>query len=255
MLRQSLQRVLWRRCRNISNICGRTASKNHVMSGSQSKEIEKLILEETKISSEHLTPNIPLHLITQDCRLFHKPQLVEEDKVFKNDPFWAFYWPGGQALSKYILENANLVEGKTILDVGSGCGATSIAAIQKKAKYSVANDIDEVAGIAALMNAKLNKIDLAKLHISEENLIGMNVSEEIVFIGDLFYDDEIAEILLPWLHKLSSENKIILIGDPGRHGITENRLKFMKKLATYELTENCCIENKGFSSVNVWRFQ
>ncbi|XP_013104808.1 electron transfer flavoprotein beta subunit lysine methyltransferase [Stomoxys calcitrans] len=222
---------------------------------SLNKEIEGTIIKETKITCDHLTPDIPLYLITQECRLFHKPQIIENDKVFKNDPFWAFYWPGGQALSKYVLENADLVRGKSVLDVGSGCGATSIAAIRKEAKYCVANDIDEVAGIAALFNAKLNKIDVEKLQISVQNLIGTNVSEDIIFIGDLFYDEEIAEILLPWLHQLSSEDKVILIGDPGRHGITENRLKFMRKLATYELTENCCIENKGFSSVNVWRFQ
>ncbi|XP_005186823.2 electron transfer flavoprotein beta subunit lysine methyltransferase [Musca domestica] len=218
-------------------------------------EIEQDILRETKISRQHLTPNIALHLITPECRLFYEPQLNEENQVFKNDPFWAFYWPGGQALSKYVLETPELVKGKSVLDVGSGCGATSIAAIQKTAKYAIANDIDEVAGIAALLNAKLNQIDIKKLFISNDNLIGSNVTEDLVFIGDLFYDEEIAEILLPWMHKLSSNGKIILIGDPGRHGITENRLKFMRKLATYELTENCCIENKGFSTVNVWRFQ
>ncbi|XP_061400257.1 electron transfer flavoprotein beta subunit lysine methyltransferase-like [Musca vetustissima] len=221
----------------------------------QRRDIEQTILRETKISRQHLTPDIALHLITQECRLFYEPQLDEENKVFKNDPFWAFYWPGGQALSKYVLESPELVNGKSVLDVGSGCGATSIAAILKSAKYAIANDIDEVAGIAALMNAQLNRIDTSKILISEDNLIGSNVAEDIVFIGDLFYDEEIAEILLPWLQKLSTNGKIILIGDPGRHGITENRLKFMHKLATYELTENCCIENKGFSTVHVWRFK
>lgn len=111
------------------------------------------------------------------------------------------------------------------------------------------------AAYAAVLNAKLNNIDLEKLHTSSDNLIGCNINEDIIFIGDLFYDEEIAEILLPWLHKCSSEGKLILIGDPGRHGLTENRLNFMKKLATYELTENCCIENRGFKYVNVWRFK
>lgn len=36
-----------------------------------------------------------------------------------------------------------MVKGKSVLDVGSGCGATSIAAIMRNAKYSVANDIDD----------------------------------------------------------------------------------------------------------------
>ena len=111
------------------------------------------------------------------------------------------------------------------------------------------------AGYAALLNANLNEIDVGKLLVSNDNLIGSNIPEDIIFIGDLFYDEQIAEILLPWLHKCSSDGKLIFIGDPGRHGLTENRLNFMKKLATYELTENCCIENRGFKFVNVWRFQ
>ena len=105
--------------------------------------IKKTILAETLVSYEHLTPEIGLYLITPECRLFTEPQLTEKDKIFEEDPFWGFYWPGGQALSKYILENPKVVEGKTILDVGSGCGASSIAAIMVNAKYCVANDIDE----------------------------------------------------------------------------------------------------------------
>lgn len=112
-----------------------------------------------------------------------------------------------------------------------------------------------VAGYAALLNANVNKIDFDKFLISSDNLIGSSVTEDIIFIGDLFYDEQIAEILLPWLHKCSADGKLIFIGDPGRHGLTENRLNFMKKLATYELTENCCIENRGFKFVNVWRFK
>ncbi|XP_065368490.1 electron transfer flavoprotein beta subunit lysine methyltransferase-like [Calliphora vicina] len=235
---------------------GRVFSRGtHVMSGLQNKQIEENILKETKISREHLTPEIPLYLITPECRLFHEPQLDVENRIFENDPFWAFYWPGGQAISKFVLENPEMVKDKSVLDVGSGCGATSIAAIMKNAKYAVANDIDDAAGYAALLNAKLNKINMEKLQTSSDNLIGCDVSEDIIFIGDLFYDEEIAEILLPWLHKCSNEGKLIFIGDPGRHGLTENRLNFMKKLATYELTENCCIENRGFKNVNVWRFQ
>lgn len=44
---------------------------------------------------------------------------------------------------RFVLENPDIVKDKSVLDVGSGCGATSIAAIMKKAKYAVANDIDE----------------------------------------------------------------------------------------------------------------
>jgi len=50
----------------------------------------------TVICTNHLTPEIKLHLITEQCKLWHLPI----DQCLFNDPFWAFYWPGGQAISR-----------------------------------------------------------------------------------------------------------------------------------------------------------
>lgn len=212
----------------------------------------KQIEENTKITRNHLTPEIALRLITPECRLFHEPITDESERIFENDPFWGFYWPGGQALSRFILDNPNVVKSKTVLDVGSGCGASSIAAMMSKAKSVTANDIDSIASLAALLNANLNNLEIKT---SEQNLIGEpNIKGDVILLGDLFYDVEFAENLLPWLQKLQNQGKTIYVGDPGRHGLTENRLKFMEKLATYELTENCCIENNGFKNVFVWKF-
>lgn len=98
------------------------------------------IKRNTQISKDHLTPSIALHLITKDCNIYHQQN---GHKTFPEDPFWAFYWPGGQALSKYILEHPELVKGKTVLDVGSGCGASAIAAKIRGAERVIANDIDK----------------------------------------------------------------------------------------------------------------
>ena len=32
-----------------------------------------------------------------------------------NPPFWAFAWPGGQAIARYILDNPSLVKNKNVL--------------------------------------------------------------------------------------------------------------------------------------------
>lgn len=88
-----------------------------------------------------------------------------------------------------------------------------------------------------------------------ENRIGAMCDENLILVGDVFYDDEIASIIIPWLEKLRLSGKEIMIGDPGRHGLTAVRQKLLTKLATYELPENACIENHGFKFVNVWRFK
>ncbi|XP_036218790.2 electron transfer flavoprotein beta subunit lysine methyltransferase isoform X2 [Bactrocera oleae] len=205
-------------------------------SGTHLKDIERVILQETKISRDHLTPEIALHLITPECRLFHEPvPNVNVTNLFKEDPFWAFYWPGGQAISRYVLDNPSLVAGKSVLDVGSGCGASAVAALTHKAKYVVANDIDEAAGCAVLLNAQLNGVDIERLHICTKNLI---IASQ-----------------LPWLQSLRKAGKQILVGDPGRHGLTADRRRHMRLLAKYELTESGCIENNGFRFVNVWEWR
>ncbi len=42
----------------------------------------------------------------------------------------------------YILDNSEVVGGKSVLDVGCGCGASSIAAVLSGAEAVLANDID-----------------------------------------------------------------------------------------------------------------
>ncbi|XP_054737586.1 electron transfer flavoprotein beta subunit lysine methyltransferase-like [Anastrepha obliqua] len=231
--------------------------------GINRNDIERIIIKETKISRDHLTPEIALHLITPECRLFHEPvPAVDSAKLFKGDPFWAFYWPGGQAISRFILDNPSLVTGKSVLDVGSGCGASAVAALMHNAKYVVANDIDEVAGYAAVLNAQLNEANSTLLHICTDNLIATSTStaphlikEDLILLGDVFYDEEFAAVLQPWLKSLRNAGKQILVGDPGRHGLTADRRRLMRRLAKYELTESGCIENNGFRFVNVWELK
>lgn len=43
---------------------------------------------------------------------------------------------------RYLLDNPEVVRGKSVLDLGSGCGATAIAAKMSGASRVLANDID-----------------------------------------------------------------------------------------------------------------
>ncbi|ELK27180.1 Methyltransferase-like protein 20 [Myotis davidii] len=100
----------------------------------------KAFLEEnTEVtSSGSLTPEIRLRLLTPRCKFWWE----RADLWPHSDPYWAIYWPGGQALSRYLLDNPDVVRGKSVLDLGSGCGATAIAAKMSGASRILANDID-----------------------------------------------------------------------------------------------------------------
>nr|XP_031835763.1 uncharacterized protein LOC116428350 isoform X1 [Nomia melanderi]XP_031835764.1 uncharacterized protein LOC116428350 isoform X1 [Nomia melanderi]XP_031835767.1 uncharacterized protein LOC116428350 isoform X1 [Nomia melanderi]XP_031835768.1 uncharacterized protein LOC116428350 isoform X1 [Nomia melanderi]XP_031835769.1 uncharacterized protein LOC116428350 isoform X1 [Nomia melanderi] len=115
-------------------------------------DLVRAIARNTEISRDHMTPEIGLHLLTPNCHLYHAPFLnaLEEDEARKavfTEPFWSIYWPGGQALTRFILdEGKSLFSGSAktkVLDVGCGCGAAAIAAKLVGAGIVVANDIDK----------------------------------------------------------------------------------------------------------------
>ncbi|XP_051175987.1 electron transfer flavoprotein beta subunit lysine methyltransferase-like [Leptopilina boulardi] len=233
-------------------------------------EIEKVILKNTEITQAHLTPELKLHLLTTNCPLYHATTETTQstnansamEKIFFQDPFWSIYWPGGQVLTRFILDKGikllsndnNDKSNLRVLDLGSGCGASAIAAKLVGARQVLANDIDPVACVAILMNAKLNNVDL---RVSKENLIERKLNEQlfnVILIGDLLYDEKIAEKLIPWLERSLKVGSQIYLGDPGRHPLTEDLKKRMSPICKYALPENVKRENYGFDTATVWRF-
>lgn len=46
-------------------------------------------------------------------------------------------------MSRFIEEHPEVVRGKVVLDIGSGCAASAIAAVKAGARSAIANDIDK----------------------------------------------------------------------------------------------------------------
>lgn len=218
----------------------------------KSKHFEDVIEREFEIVTNQLVPELKLHLITPNCRLFHSK--IDETFPFQSDPFFAFFWPGGISITRYIFDNLSFVKNKSILDFGSGSGAIAIASKMCGAKCALANDIDHVASIAAKMNAKLNQVEI---DTESKNLINnqLTLNYDVIFLGDVFYDEEFAVSILPWINNLIKNGKQVITGDPGRHALKNKFELKLKLLNRYELPENVCIENHGFQYTNVWQLQ
>ncbi|XP_050090359.1 electron transfer flavoprotein beta subunit lysine methyltransferase-like [Anopheles aquasalis] len=220
-------------------------------------DVRSKILSNTVVSRHHMTPEIALHLITPECAIYHQP--IGPDFPFNNDPFWGFFWPGGQALTRFILDYKDRFRGKSILDLGCGCGASTVAALQVQASHVIANDIDPDALQATLLNVEINGVMNGRmLSLNDSNFVGRDsgvIDCDVILIGDMFYDKDIAADLHPWMQRLARHGKEIFVGDPGRHGITETGvLREMEHMVQYKLPNNVCLENNGFSHVNVWQF-
>ncbi|XP_076647912.1 uncharacterized protein LOC143356259 isoform X2 [Halictus rubicundus] len=114
-------------------------------------EVVRAISSNTEISRNHMTPEIELFLLTPNCDLYHAPfsSVLEADETKRRvfaEPFWSIYWPGGQALTRFILDHGKNIfssSAKRVLDLGAGCGAAAIAAKLVGAETVVANDIDK----------------------------------------------------------------------------------------------------------------
>ncbi|XP_023340438.1 electron transfer flavoprotein beta subunit lysine methyltransferase isoform X4 [Eurytemora carolleeae] len=91
-----------------------------------SRVTEEFIKQNLTISTDHLTPEIKLLLISHNSPLYTQP--IQDSSSSLQDPWWTIYWPGGQVLSRYFLDFPHLVQGKHVLDIGSGCGALSLVA-------------------------------------------------------------------------------------------------------------------------------
>jgi len=79
---------------------------------------------------------IRLHLAEDVMGLWQRTE--DELGTGQPPPFWAFAWPGGQALARYVLDHPGLVAGRRVLDLGSGSGLVAIAAAMAGAAAVVA---------------------------------------------------------------------------------------------------------------------
>lgn len=95
------------------------------------------------------------------------------------------------------------------------------------------------------------------IDILSKNILFDDCSQwEVIIVGDMFYSKDIADVLWKWLEGLRNRGHTILIGDPGRHCFKPERhlQNRLQKLEEYNLTENCCLENRGFSTASIWMF-
>jgi predicted nicotinamide N-methyase len=162
---------------------------------------------ELKPVTPFLCPELRLWLLPPDA-----PSWYAVDPSALGMPYWAFAWPGGQVLARFLFDHPEYVRGKRVLDFGSGCAIEGIAAAKCGARVLCA-DVDPLAGKLALRNAELNEV---RVEVTEEDLIGEDVDVELILAGDVCYSPELAARLVPWLEAQNRRGVMVLMGDPLR---------------------------------------
>ncbi len=201
----------------------------------------------TALHEPPLIPEIRLHLASEIVPIW---QMTEEEleKSGLPPPFWAFAWAGGQALSRYILDNPAVVSGKSVLDFGSGSGLIGIAAAKSGGNPVLCADIDSFAVEAIKLNAAANGVGIGA---TAEDLVGVeNRGWEVILVGDMCYERPLAERIEAWLRRLAAEGVEVLIGDPGRTYLPKSGLE---KLVSYAVKTTRELEDTDVRNTSVWR--
>lgn len=203
----------------------------------------------TRLLSPPLVPEIILHLAEESLPIWRRTE-EELGELNVPPPYWAFAWAGGQAVSRYLIDNAHLVVGRTVLDLGAGAGLASVAAAKAGAREVLAADIDLVSLAATALNATANSVTVATT--SNDLLSTTPPQFDVIIVGDLFYERTLADRVLAFIEAAVARNPapLILIGDPQRSYFPRNRFE---RLAEYRVPVTRELEDSEIKLTAVWK--
>jgi predicted nicotinamide N-methyase len=204
------------------------------------------IREQTALTTPALVPEIRLHLATEVTPLWRASETMLATRNIP-PPYWAFAWPGGQALARYVLDRPETVCGRRVLDFAAGSGLVGIAAAQAEAAVVIAADIDAHAAAAIGLNAAANN---AAIDIVTDDLIGRPSGWDLVLAGDVCYEQPMAGRTIAWLRTLAAAGTEVLLGDPGR---TYRPQDGLRELARYQVPTSLELETRTLCDTAVWR--
>ena len=168
-------------------------------------EARAFVLEHAELMQPGLVPEIKLWLAINPFEI-HQAQ----HELVGNQPFWAFAWGGGQAISRWLLDHPESVAGKRVLDVGSGSAIEAIAALKAGARTAVANDTDPISCAAARLNAEANGV---ALDITAVDILGTDPDADVILIGDVFYLPDLVTRVGTFLERAQRRGAAIYFGD------------------------------------------
>jgi predicted nicotinamide N-methyase len=194
-----------------------------------------------------LVPEVRLHLATEITPIWQATEawLAEHDV---RPPFWAFAWPGGQALARHVLDHPETVAGRRILDFAAGGGIAAIACARAGAALVEAAEIDPLAATAIRLNAATNRAAVAAL---AQDVVGSACRWDLILCGDVCYEAPMTAHILPWMRRMAASCEV-WIADPGRAYLPRAGLR---RFATYRVPTTLELEDRAERVVELYRLE
>jgi predicted nicotinamide N-methyase len=204
----------------------------------------QFVRDHTRPARPSLVPEVTLHVADDVVALW---EAIEKERGVAptEPPFWAAAWPGGQALARFVLDAPATVAGRSVLDLGSGSGLVAVAAALAGAVRVVASEIDPFGHAAIEVNAAANGI--GRVAVVGDVLEEAPPPVDVVLAGDVCYDREMSERVLPWLQAARARGAEVFLGDPGRPYVPVARLL---SVATFDVPDT---EGPHVRRTTVWK--
>jgi predicted nicotinamide N-methyase len=199
----------------------------------------------TAIGHAPLVPEIALYLASEITPIWQATEAWLAERGVA-PPFWAFAWPGGQALARHILDDPAVVAGRRVLDFAAGGGIAATACALAGARMVEAAEIDPLARAAIALNAAANRVALT---VPDADVVGDDCRWDLILCGDVCYEAPMTSRILPWLHRMAAQAEVWL-ADPGRAYLPRERLT---AFATYRVPTTLELEDCTEREVTLYR--
>ena len=208
----------------------------------------EMIAELTELRGVPLVPEIWLHQAGEPVSAWQRVEQVT-GQTGLDPPFWAFAWPGGQAMARYLLDHPETVAGRRVIDLASGSGLVAIAAARAGAATVTAYDIDPLAAAAITVNAAANHVAVRAVCA---DILGRDEFPDdvgLMLVADAFYERDLACRVMGFLDRARARGVAVLVGDLGRAYLPRDRLR---PLAAYDVPGLGALEDRDVKRTTVW---
>jgi predicted nicotinamide N-methyase len=208
----------------------------------------EMIAELTELRAVRLVPEIWLYQADEPVGVWQRVEQAA-GRTGLDPPFWAFAWPGGQALARYLLDHPQTVAGRAVIDLASGSGLAAIAAARAGAAAVTAYDVDPLAAAAITMNAAANGVAVRAVCADILGRDEVPGGAGLVLVADAFYERDLACRVMRFLGRARACGAAVLVGDLGRAYLPADRLR---PLAAYDVPGLGALEDRDVKRTTVW---
>lgn len=150
------------------------------------------------------------------------PEELIDEEAFERDerlPYWADLWPSARVLAEVVIRMEG--EGKTLLELGCGCGLVSTAAALAGFTVHATDYYDDALRFTRLNVWRNAGADPRTRHVDWRRLPADLGRYDVVVASDVLYERPYAELVARATAAGVRAAGLILLADPGRVAVDD----------------------------------